>query len=170
MILKSRKITCPNCKAVIEVGNPNLLSERDINCPNPACKALLHVRFNDGETILAERKKRGNILGQLQYKGQAPFQLKEGINTIGRKDSKHSADFGIETDDVSMSRVHCQIEVVRLKDGTVKSIISDVRTDEKISGWATEINNEPLAYGDRIILDDSDLIKMGNTIVRYVQE
>lgn len=170
MILKSRKITCPNCKAMIEVGNPNLLSEREINCPNTACKALLHVRFDDGETILAERKKRGNAPGQLQYKGKTPFHLKEGMNTIGRADSKHSADFGIETDDVSMSRVHCQIEVVRLKDGTIKSIISDLRSDEKINRLATEINNEPLAQGDRIVLDDSDLIKMGNTIIRYVQE
>lgn len=169
-MLKSRKITCPKCGAMMEVGNPDLVAVRDINCPNPNCKALLHVNFDDGETVLAEKNDRKDVPGHLKYKGHAPLQLKEGKNTIGRADSKHTADIGFDVDDKAMSRLHCQIEVVRLSSGKVKAIISDLRDEEKIKIKPTIVDDEPLCKMDCIVLDDGDYIKMGDTTIKYVQK
>lgn len=169
-MLKSRKITCPKCGAMIEVGNPNNLAVRDITCPNPNCKVLLHVNFDDGETILADNNEQKNIPGKLQYNGHAPLELKEGKQTIGRADSKHTADLGIEVDDHAMSRLHCLIEVIKLASGKVKAIISDIRDDEKIKIRPTIVDNNPLCKMDRIVLDDGDYVKMGDTMIKYVQE
>lgn len=170
MILKSRNITCPHCTAMMEVTNPNLLSVRDVICPNPACKAVLHVRFDDGETILVEKKERKNVPGQLQCKGLAPLYLKEGTNSIGRADSRHTADLGFDVTDKAMSRLHCQIDVVRLSTGKLKATVCDMRDDEKIRIKPTIVDGEPLAKTDCIVLDDGDNIKMGNTVIKYVQE
>lgn len=168
-MLKSRKITCPHCKAMIEVTNPKGLDYREITCPNPACKATLHVRFYEGETILAENKEQKESLGAIEYNGRK-MPLHEGKNSIGRKDSKNTADIGVETTDKSMSRQHCQIEVIRLKSGKVKPVISELREQEKMEKMPTMINGEPLKVGDRIVLDDGDSIKLGETVVRFRQK
>lgn len=168
-MLKSRKITCPKCGAMIEVGNPNLVAVRDINCPNPNCKALLHVNFDDGETILADKKSRKDVAGMIVYNSQK-LPLQEGKNTIGRKDSKNTASIGIETSDKAMSRLHCQIEVVKLKNGKVKPILNDLRDENKIGTKPIIINDESLTVFDKIVLDDGDYIKLGDTVVRYRQK
>ena len=168
-MLKSRKITCPNCKAMIEVTNPKGLDYREITCPNPACKATLHVKFYEGETILAENKDLKESLGIIVYNGQK-MPLREGKNSIGRKDSRNTADIGVETTDKSMSRLHCQIEVIRLKSGKVKPVISDLREQDKMEKMPTMVNDLPLKASDRIVLDDGDKIKLGETVVRFRQK
>lgn len=168
-MLKSRKITCPKCGAMIEVGNPNLVAVRDINCPNPNCKALLHVDFDNGETILTEKKDRKASLGILVFNSHK-LALQEGKNTIGRKDSKHTASIGIETPDKAMSRLHCQVENIRIKSGKVKSVLSDLRESDKIGQKPIMVNDEPLSAFDQIVLDDGDYIKLGDTVVRYRQK
>jgi len=168
-MLKSRNITCPKCGAMIEVGNPNLVAVRDINCPNPKCKALLHVNFDEGETVLAEKKDRKASLGILVCNSQR-IALQEGKSTIGRKDSKHTASIGIETTDKAMSRLHCQVENIRLKSGKVKTVLSDLRTSEKIEQKPVMVNDEPLSAFDQIVLDDGDYIKLGDTVLRYRQQ
>ena len=169
-MLKSRIITCPRCGAMMEVTNPNLQSVRDVNCPNPNCKVLLHVNFDDGETVLAEKKERKDVPGQLVYNNHSPLYLKEGKNTVGRADSKHTADLGLEVNDQAMSRLHCLIEVHKLSTGMYKAVISDLRDETKINKMCTEINGEPLMKEDKMVLDDGDSIKMGNTVIRYRQK
>ena len=85
-MLKSRTITCPRCGAMMEVTNPNLQSVRDVNCPTPDCKVLLHVSFDDGETVLAEKKERKDVPGQVVYNNHSPLYLKEGKNDDGSQD------------------------------------------------------------------------------------
>lgn len=168
-MLKTRKITCPNCGAILDVKNPSNLVARDINCPNPACKALLHVSFDDGETILADKKEMKDIVGMIVYNSQK-LPLQEGKNTIGRKDSKNTASIGIETSDKGMSRLHCQLDVIRLNNGKVKPVLSDLRDQEKIELKPIFINDEAMTSFDKIVLDDGDYIKLGNTVVRYRQK
>lgn len=153
----------------MEVGNPNLVAVRDINCPNPACKALLHVSFDDGETILAEKKDRKDIVGMIVFNSQK-LPLQKGKNTIGRMDSKNTASIGIETSDKGMSRLHCQLEVIRLSNGKVKPVLSDLRNQEKIEQKPIFINDEAMTSFDKIVLDDGDYIKLGDTVVRYRQK
>lgn len=168
-MLKSRKISCPRCRAMMEVTNPNSLAVRDIICPNPNCKALLHVNFDDGETILADKKDRKESVGMIVFNSQE-LPLLEGINTIGRKDSKNTASIGVDASDKAMSRLHCQLEVIRLKDGKIKPVLRDLRDQEKIGQKPIFINDEAMTSFDKIVLDDGDYIKLGDTIVRYRQK
>ena len=168
-MLKSRKITCPHCKAILEVTNPQEQEVREITCPNPACKTILRVDFYDGETILSENKKQKASLGFLVYNSQK-LALHEGKNTIGRSDSKHTAEIGIVCADKSMSRLHSQIEAIKLESGKVKPVLSDLRGQEKIDKKPLKVNGEPLSVYDQIVLEDGDYILLGETVVRYRQK
>lgn len=60
--------------------------------------------------------------------------------------------------------------MVRLSTGKLKATICDLRDDEKIRIKPTIIDGESLAKMDCIVLDDGDYIKMGNNVIKYVQE
>lgn len=140
-----------------------------IKCPNPACGAKLRVRFDTGETILAPKKTVATVPGYLAWNGQC-YELKEGLNTVGRSSSRHESQIEIPTEDKSVSRLHCQIEVVRLSTGRVKAIISDLRSSDKITQKPTLVYDDPLAQGDRLVLNDGDTIEIGGQTLRYHQK
>lgn len=140
-----------------------------IKCPNPACGAKLRVRFDTGETVLAQKKLAATVPGYLVLSGQG-YELKEGRNTIGRSNSNHEADIELATDDRSVSRLHCLIEAIRLKDGRVKVVISDLRTAEKMAEKPTLVYDEPLHPEDRIVLDDGDTIELGDQTLHFHQK
>lgn len=154
---------------MLEVTNPQGQEVREITCPNPACKAVLRVNFYDGETILAENKSQKQSAGLLVYNSQK-HALREGKNTIGRSDSKHTADIGIECADKRMSRLHCQIEVVKLENGKVKPVLSDLRGRDKINQMPLKVNDEPLSVYDQVVLEDGDYILLGEAVVKYRQK
>ncbi len=168
-MLEKRTVTCPRCGAIIEVTNPNLLPSKEINCPNPKCKAVLHIQFDNGETVFVDTNDKNKFPGFLKCEGYARMCLKEGKNTVGRADKNKTADVGLKIQDMTMSRLHCIIEVVKLKNDKYKVIISDARSVEKIGVKPIFVNNEMLSSYDKILLEDGDNIKLGNTIVRYIQ-
>lgn len=167
--MESKKIVCPGCHGTLEVTNPKGEPVLMIKCPNPECGAKLRVRFDTGETIIAPKKTTANVPGYLTWGGQS-YELKEGRNTVGRSSSKHEADVEIDTDDRSVSRVHCLLEAVKLKSGRVKVIISDLRKAEKIGQKPTLVYDEPLAQEDRLVLEDGDTIEMGDQTLRFHQK
>ena len=69
-----------------------------------------------------------------------------------------------------MSREHAAIEVVRLKSGRVKAILSDLRQAEKAKLRPLMVEDVALTAGDRISLAHGDVITLGDTEVKYVQE
>ena len=151
------------------VVNSKLLPSKDIACPNPKCKALLHVQFDDGETVLPVGEQTENGLESIRIEGQESLKLKDGKNSIGRSDATQMADLRIVTQDRTMSRLHCQIEIVKLENGRVKPIISDLRSLDKIEEKPILVNDVALTVHDRIVLDDGDYITLGETVVRYMQ-
>lgn len=167
--MEAKRIKCPNCHGVLEVTNPRNQTVLLITCPNPDCKAKIRVQFDTGETILAQSKKNEMVPGFLTYQGHT-YKLMEGKNTIGRSSSKHEAQIEFTTDDKSMSRLHCQIEVVKLKSNRMKVIISDLRTKEKIVQRPLCVEEEPLAKEDRVVLADGDYILMGRQRIRFSQK
>ena len=167
--MESKKITCPGCHGLLEVTNPKQEPVLMIKCPNPECGAKLRVRFDTGETVLAPKKSAATVPGYLTWGGQC-YELKEGRNTVGRSSSKHEASIEIVTDDKSMSRVHCLLEVIRLKSGRVKVIISDLRTADKIAQKPTLVYDEPLSTEDRLVLEDGDTIGIGGQTLRFHQK
>ena len=162
----SKKIKCPKCHGILEVTNPKNDPSLLITCPNPECKAKMRVDFQTGETILAQADKGDEVIGHLSYAGD-DYELVEGVNTIGRMAKSSDATIQIETDDRSMSRMHAQIKVVRLKTGRIKAILSDLRDEKKMASFPLTIEDEPLFPGDAINLANGDIIKMGKTKLKY---
>ena len=140
-----------------------------IKCPNPECGVKLRVRFDTGETVIAPKKGAANVPGYLIWDGQS-FELKEGRNSVGRGSSKHEADIELPTDDRSVSRVHCLLEVIKLKSGRVKVVVSDLRSADKIAQKPTLVYDEPLASEDRLVLEDGDTIEIGDQTLRFHQK
>ena len=167
--MESKKIVCPGCHGALEVTNPKQEAVLMIKCPNPACGAKLRVRFDTGETVLAAKKGAATVPGYFTWGGKA-YELREGRNTVGRYSTKHEASIEIETDDKSVSRLHCLLEAVRLSSGRVKVIISDLRSTEKIAQKPTLVYDEPLAAEDRLVLDDGDSIEIGDQTLRFHQK
>lgn len=167
--MESKKIVCPKCHGTLEVNNPKQEPVLMINCPNPDCNAKLRVRFDTGETILAPKKAVATVPGHLTWNGQT-YELKPGRNTIGRSSSNHEAQIELDTTDLSVSRLHCLLEAVRLDSGQVKVFISDLRSPDKISQMPTLVYDEPLTAVDRLVLNDGDTIQLGDQILRFHQK
>ena len=125
----TKKLKSPKCFGILEVKNPNDEEVLLISCPNPECKAKIRVTFDTGETQLAQPKSKETI-GFIRCQKEN-YALKLGKTTIGRKlkdsNKKSPADIAIPTIDSTMSRVHAEIQVVKLENGRVKVILSDIR-------------------------------------------
>lgn len=167
--MESKKIVCPACHGTLEVTNPKGEPELMIKCPNPTCGVKLRVRFDTGETIMASKKGAATVPGYLTWDGHC-YALSEGRNTIGRSSSTHEASIEIATSDKSVSRQHCLLEAIRLKNGRVKVVASDMRTAEKIAQKPTMVYDEPLAQEDRLVLEDGDTIEIGDQTLRFHQK
>lgn len=162
-------IVCPSCHGTLEVTNPKGEPVLMIKCPNPECGVKLRVRFDTGETVIAPKKGAANVPGYLIWGGQS-FELKEGRNSVGRGSSKHEADIELPTDDRSVSRVHCLLEVIKLKSGRVKVVVSDLRSADKIAQKPTLVYDDLLASEDRLVLEDGDTIEIGDQTLRFHQK
>ncbi|MBQ8047087.1 MAG: FHA domain-containing protein [Prevotella sp.] len=166
--METKRIKCPKCGGLLDVTNPNGEDVLLVTCPNPGCGAKIRFRWSLGETQLAPVTDT-TAIGYLK-KGQHTYPLREGKNTIGRYSSSSDVDLQIETDDRTMSRKHAEINVVRLKNGRVKAIIHDVRDEQKMTAKPLLVEDEPLLKPDKIVLTNGDLLTLGDTIVKYVQE
>lgn len=149
----------------MEVTNPE--SKDVVEVPCPKCGLKLGIQFNRSETVIAESKPKKDI-GYLMY-GREQYELKLGINTIGRKSSKSTATIQIATDDMSVSKIHAEIQVVKLDSGHIKAILRDAR-----EAWKADI--KPIYYGDdrmypedRLNLENGDTFKIGEIILKYLQ-
>lgn len=168
MIVK--KIKCPNCGGVIEIKNVNDEKILLITCPNTACNAKIRLTFDTGETVLAMPKSRETV-GVIRCQ-RVNYSLNIGKTTIGRKTSSPQSpvDMAIPTDDKTMSRVHAEIEVLKLKNGRIKVVLSDIRDQEKSKKKPILLEDEPLSNIDRVVLCNGDRFTLGNTSFQYIQE
>ena len=103
-----------------------------------------------------------NVFG---YKQVLP--LHEGDNLIGRRSKGTEVDIPIETNDPSMDRRHCILNVKRDKQGKV---IYTLRDNDSITG--TFVMNDLLGPKDRIRLEDGSIFTLGATtlILRAAEE
>lgn len=164
-------VVCPNCKGKIEVTNENDLQFMQVKCPNPVCPAQIRIDFTDdlNKTQMGASSGSNAKIGSLRL-GSRSYPLQEGRNTIGRGAPSSQATVQLETADKSMSREHAVIEVVRLKSQRVKAILSDLRPAEKAKQRPLMVEDMTLTAGDRISLAHGDVITMGDTEVKYIQE
>ena len=184
------RVTCPKCKSTLEVKSAEGITEKSITCPK--CGAGLLVRFRkESETTNYEsrfNKETGELqqnahtsntpsteggtvfmnsadsgkMGKLLYNGVS-YPLQIGINTSGRKATTSPATVQIATTDRSMSRSHAIIEVSKLYDGRIHTVIRNSENKNP-----TFVSGHLLIENDRIILNNGDVIQMGEVTMTFV--
>ena len=187
--MQTKRIICPQCRAVLDVRNSKNEEVKQFTCPS--CKALLQVKFApqqepieaptfiapspsqsalDGETQLAGAgyaatqlvsSSKSKATAKLHFHG-VEYELEEGQNIIGRKGTTSKATVQIDTDDRYMSRQHCSITVKTLPDGVKKAVLSNYQNKN-----LTSIDGQEIATGDEIRLTDGNSITMGRTTVTF---
>lgn len=182
------KIKCPYCGAVLSVKNQAGIESKSVTCP--ICKQKSPFRdfkkvvdkVNDENTQYPGSDEKTSYqyssdpgtdigtglnftLGKLRVmpSGQS-FQLKPGRNIIGRRATNSSADFQILTDGSKrLSREHLIVEVKKVPGKGFVHYASLCK--EKIN--KTYIGNELLEYGDCIVLNHGEIIKLPDVNVKF---
>lgn len=164
--MQKKIVKCPNCGTSLEVTNPDSKDLVVARCPK--CELKLGVKFDKGETVIQESKPKKEI-GYLMW-GRERYDLKLGINTVGRKSNTPPiATIQIPTDDRSVSRVHAEIEVIKLENGNIKAILHDARNEEKANKIPMLFCDERMYLEDRIDMENGDTFKIGSITIKYLQ-
>lgn len=106
-----------------------------------------------------EHENAGTIVAVENVFGfRQEHSLHLGDNIIGRRNKGDEIDIPIETNDPSMDRRHCILNVKRTKNGILKYTLRD---NDSITG--TFVMNELLGSKDRILIEDGTIITLGAT-------
>lgn len=161
--LEKKNVTCPVCKHKYPFTSFRLLT------PNPSADGPgteypgteEHTSYAYGPSA----NEMNLTLGKLHLVGSGiSFQLRPGRNVIGRKGSKSSADFQIDMGEKrAMSREHIVIVVQKVPGKGYVHYISLFK--EKVN--KTFIGEDQLLYGDCIVLNHGDMIKLPDATIRF---
>lgn len=185
------KIKCPFDGAILSVRNQPGIEKKLVTCP--ICKQKYPFsQFKritpapsyqeEGATELPDMNGRARgygaeehttigqsqmnfTLGRLKVVGTTTsFQLRAGRNVIGRKGLKSLADFQIDTAEKrAMSREHIQIEVKKVPGKGLVHYVSLCK--EKVN--KTFVGNDLLMYGDVLILNHGNIIKLPDATLKF---
>lgn len=185
------QIKCPWCSATLSVQNQVGIEGKNVTCPvckhkSPFSKFKMVVPrsgLHNEDTEYPEEateyvRGRGHIPGEqttlpdenliigrlIVIENGQIYQLKPGRNVVGRKAAASSADFQIATgDNRRMSREHIMVEVKRVPS---KGLVHQVSLfKEKVN--PTKVGEEPLLYGDCVVLSDGDMISLPDATLRF---
>lgn len=171
--IETKNVTCPICKHKYPFTQFKRVTQTSIN-DDPDTEypgGDEHTNYDGehtsygGEEKTEIRQEPNYTLGKVTVVGSGySYQLRPGRNVIGRKGQKSEANFQIDTADKrSMSREHIVIEVKKLP---LKGFVHYVSLyKEKVN--KTSIGNEPLLYGDCIVLNHGDMIKLPDATLRF---
>lgn len=165
------EITCGKCKKKFE-GLPYLIIKQGpvfnyFKCPY--CSKIVTLKKTQNNEALLSNNSAMEITGWLIVHDETvepqSFDLKIGKNSIGRKSSL-DVDIAIATDDMTMSRQHCVIDV-HLNERTEKYsfCINDFKsTNGTILNGHVE---RKLHEHDLIYLSDGDTFQLGMTKIVF---
>ena len=149
---QSLVFVCDNCQKQfgIRIGVSKLraLQREESKGTVPASSSEETQTESTGTIVAVE-----NVFG---FRQEHPLHL--GDNIIGRRNKGDDIDVAIETNDPSMDRRHCILNVKRTKNGTLKYSIRD---NDSITG--TFVMNEILGPKDRMFIEDGTVITLGAT-------
>lgn len=180
------KIKCPNCGAVLAVKKTAGIEGKNLACPvckenSPfsSFKQIIdkkqedHTEYPDGESPSCGSEEQTHTkvsenynLGQLTMVSSSEplFRLKVGKNIIGRKANASTADLQIPTNESKrLSREHLVIEVKKMPGKGFVHFASLY----KLKSNATFINNDRLEYGDCIVLQHGDVLKLPDVSIKF---
>lgn len=181
------KIKCPYCSSTLSVKNIPGIESKSVTCPickqkTPFLKFKKVVDINDEQTQYPDNDEKTIYINddetetqintalnltlgrlRLQSSGQS-FQLRPGRNVIGRKAAQSAADFQIAVEGSKrLSREHLVIEVKKVPGKGFVHYASLYKP--KIN--KTFIGNEQLEYGDCVVLNSGDIIKLPDVSVKF---
>lgn len=161
------KIHCKHCHHENKVEFSASLAGKKIlfQCQNKACKekvsfTMPNENHEDRSTLIFNDHSANPGVAFLILESERQkykYQLKDGIQVIGRKSSNKYPDIALDTDDRSVSRTHCIID--SFKNMTDKRCFV-IRENNSKNG--TYLNGNKLSQDDEIYLEDGDDIQLGH--------
>ena len=164
-----KRIRCPKCDHYITFDETKYSEGQSLVFVCDECQKQFSIRI--GKTKLKATRKEevldeqensqdfGSIVvieNVFSYKQVLP--LKEGDNMIGRRNQGNDIEVPIDTNDPSMDRRHCVLNVKKNKAGKV---IYTLRDNDSMTG--TVLMNEELGPKDRIRIEDGAIFTLGAT-------
>lgn len=177
--METLDVKCPWCTATLRIRQTPGMERKNITCPNckntspfqefkkvipveEECITQFLGRNVDGNT---QKKDENLVLGRLIIPLTGiSYQLLPGKNIIGRKASSTTADFQIDTGEKKrMSREHLIIEIKRIPTAGLTHYVSLYK--ENVN--RTFINKTELYWGDTLILQNGDIIKLPDIEIKF---
>ena len=167
-----KRVRCPKCDNYILFDETKYEEGQSLVFICDNCKKQFSIRLGRSKLNAANHRQEvvdetegtedfGNIVvieNVFAYKQVLP--LKEGDNMVGRRSKGNEIEIPIETNDPSMDRRHCIINVKRNKQGKV---IYTLRDNDSITG--TFLMNEILGPKDRVRIEEGAIITLGATTI-----
>ncbi len=165
------KIKCPFCGKILIVADDPNNSGKKLRCP--ACKEasvyedfkrVIEQKVSDKTEVDLGAKTSSAFFSLTDKLTGKSYKLHQGRNLIGRMTYKSApkADVPICTEDMGFSREHLNIEIVRGCDGIYHCYASNASNKND-----TFINGELLPEGDKIGLENGDIIKSSSTTLVF---
>lgn len=169
-----KRVRCPKCDHFIQFDETKYSDGQSLVFVCDNCQKQFGIRIgvsklralqreeNKGESASQDNQETeqvGSIVAVenvFGFRQEHPLQL--GDNIIGRRNKGDDIHIPIETNDPSMDRRHCILNVKRGKNG---NYIYTLRDNYSITG--TFLMNEILGTKDRVRLDDGAIITLGAT-------
>lgn len=177
--METMQVKCPWCSAVLKIMVQPQMDDKPLTCP--VCKKT--SKFNQYKKVVPKTQIFGAddsetkvnpggafnsnklVIGKLVIPTSGlSFQLRLGRNIVGRKASSSSANHQIPTgENKRMSREHLLIDVRRAPTSGFEHRVSLFKEREN----KTYINNTQLLFGDTLILQHGDIIKLPDLTIRF---
>lgn len=169
-----KRVRCPKCDHFIQFDETKYAEGQSLVFVCDNCKKQFGIRIGVSKLRALQREEsKGSISTEEQaesvgtivavenvfgFRQEHPLHL--GDNIIGRRNKGDEVDVAIETNDPSMDRRHC---VINVKRGKNDNYIYTIRDNESITG--TFVMNEVLGPKDRRRIEDGAIITLGATSI-----
>lgn len=175
-----KRVRCPKCDHFIQFDETKYTEGQSLVFVCDNCQKQFGIRIgvsklrslqreeNKGTAPTEESSKEyvGHIIAVeniFGFRQEHPLQI--GDNIIGRRNKGDDIHIPIETNDPSMDRRHCILNVKRTKTG---NLIYTLRDNDSITG--TFLMNEMLGSKDRVRVEDGAIITLGaTTLILHAQ-
>lgn len=165
-----KRVRCPKCDNYIQFDETKYEAGQSLVFICDHCKKQFGIRLGKAKLNAANQREEvvdekegvndfGNVVvieNTFAYKQVLPLQ--EGDNLIGRRCKGSEVEIPVETNDPSMDRRHCVINVKRNKQGKITYTLRD---NNSITG--TFLMNELLGPKDRVRIEEGAIITLGAT-------
>lgn len=160
-----KKIRCPRCDNYILFDETKYVNEQIIylQCASCGRKYGIRIKAENGPDEPGSEGQTDRGLGEITvlenescYK--QTFFLSAGENIIGRRSKGNAIQIPIDSDDITLARNHCVIQVKKSKQGKRLYTLRDFP-----SRYGTYLNGTALAKNEQASLLGNDTIVLGST-------